>query len=354
MPETGVNRGEARPPAEGHVDRRRPIAVVFNRLRGRKELQVKLTEERARLVAESLGIIADVQRADFRALPPQEQRAAHAALTRYHGVVATAREALTKKGASDDVMALFFNHHPGAKSALFLRLLRGKDPLPMPPPTYCSYPWYSLFDAPGIHGVSIGGCQTLGSMAAAAIAHGAHDGSFLSIGQAPWRIEWQSSAVQPFCRAVDDIARSREARDPAALAAANAMAYQHAKACVWHVTYGEWPMHRVYWGVKPEKGTGSVDVLPQFVWTDGSFRREDLHDVEILQTAEEVAQQDARAYARSVALCARPHSAENTRDRFSLLAAQAHVDRGPPPPRGPLARYRCSGWVIEPLPNSAA
>lgn len=49
------------------------------------------------------------------------------------------------------------NHYPGPKSALFARLLSGKQPLPHPPPTCFSYPWYSLIDEGFSDNVSIDG-----------------------------------------------------------------------------------------------------------------------------------------------------------------------------------------------------
>ncbi len=56
-------------------------------------------------------------------------------------------------------------HRPGPKSALFARLLSSKEPLPYPPPTSFSYPWYALIEKPGPHPVSsVGGAATLQSI----------------------------------------------------------------------------------------------------------------------------------------------------------------------------------------------
>lgn len=46
---------------------------------------------------------------------------------------------------------------PGEKSALFARLLSGKDPLPFAPPTSFGQPWYDLIECPGPYDVLLGG-----------------------------------------------------------------------------------------------------------------------------------------------------------------------------------------------------
>lgn len=44
-----------------------------------------------------------------------------------------------------------------SKSALFARLLEGRDALPYPPPTSYAYPWYAVIEEPGPHQVRIDG-----------------------------------------------------------------------------------------------------------------------------------------------------------------------------------------------------
>jgi len=60
---------------------------------------------------------------------------------------------------------LMWNGAGDEKSALFSRLLEGKDPLPNPPPCYYSYPWYSVVEDKKQHAVDIGfykGSLTIG------------------------------------------------------------------------------------------------------------------------------------------------------------------------------------------------
>jgi hypothetical protein len=50
---------------------------------------------------------------------------------------------------------LGFGHTPGEKSALFARLLDGKQALPYPPPTSYSYPWYDVIEQTGPFPVNV-------------------------------------------------------------------------------------------------------------------------------------------------------------------------------------------------------
>lgn len=78
------------------------------------------------------------------------------------------------------------------KSALFQRLLSGKEPLIYRPPTSHSYPWYEIIeDSQAEHHVLIGLAPSLSSM----LSPGAESGeSCISINGALWRIE---KAIQP-------------------------------------------------------------------------------------------------------------------------------------------------------------
>lgn len=78
------------------------------------------------------------------------------------------------------------------KSALFQRLLSGKEPLIYRPPNSNSYPWYEIIeDSQAEHHVLIGLAPSLGSM----LSPGAESGeSCISINGALWRIE---ETIQP-------------------------------------------------------------------------------------------------------------------------------------------------------------
>lgn len=49
-----------------------------------------------------------------------------------------------------DLRPLFYNANR-EKSALFWRLLQGKEPLPHPPPCRWGYPWYEVIEEAGTH-----------------------------------------------------------------------------------------------------------------------------------------------------------------------------------------------------------
>lgn len=72
------------------------------------------------------------------------------------------------------------------KSALLDRLLAGKEPLPSPPPTCMSYPWYAVVEEPGPHGCEVGGAVTLGAL----IGQPEPDGrARVVVNQAVWIVE---------------------------------------------------------------------------------------------------------------------------------------------------------------------
>lgn len=76
---------------------------------------------------------------------------------------------------------------PGhSKSALFARLLDGKPPLPFPPPTSFSYPWYTIIEDNGPHSVRLGGAPTLASLING--ASGASGEFSLFINQCDWSV----------------------------------------------------------------------------------------------------------------------------------------------------------------------
>jgi len=66
------------------------------------------------------------------------------------------KQAATLRSSHPTLINLFWNGAGDEKSALFSRLLEGKDPLPEPPPCYYSYPWYGVVENKVPHPVAIG------------------------------------------------------------------------------------------------------------------------------------------------------------------------------------------------------
>ena len=74
-------------------------------------------------------------------------------LARWDHAVAEYDRVLQDICGDSETKKMFFYNALREKSALFWRLLNGKDPLPMPPPTRYSYPWYGIIEEPGPHRV---------------------------------------------------------------------------------------------------------------------------------------------------------------------------------------------------------
>ena len=84
------------------------------------------------------------------------------------------------------------------KSALFWRLLNGKDPLPMPPPTRYSYPWYGIIEEPGAHRVGDIGFHAYGKPLGQQLAEirGTDREDRLFIEQCGWSVLSHNAAAQ--------------------------------------------------------------------------------------------------------------------------------------------------------------
>jgi hypothetical protein len=81
-----------------------------------------------------------------------------------------------------------------SKSALFARLLDGKDALPFPPPTLYSYPWYAVVEEAGHFHVSIGGIPTMGGQMKG--TGGAKGECALGINQCAWAVISMNDAAR--------------------------------------------------------------------------------------------------------------------------------------------------------------
>lgn len=68
-------------------------------------------------------------------------------LRRWDSAVSEYDRVLQEICGHSETKHLFFYNNTREKSALFWRLLNGKKPLPMPPPTRYSYPWYEIIES---------------------------------------------------------------------------------------------------------------------------------------------------------------------------------------------------------------
>jgi hypothetical protein len=101
---------------------------------------------------------AMTNRIDPSALPPEQRERYEWALAEYARI--QERNSLAGPNTLAPGLSPLLKHYPSPKSALFARLLSGKPPLPYPPPTSYSYPWYALIDDGYSDNVSLDGFST--------------------------------------------------------------------------------------------------------------------------------------------------------------------------------------------------
>ncbi|WP_163058033.1 hypothetical protein [Acidithiobacillus ferrooxidans] len=158
-------------------------------------------------------------------------------LARWDCAVAEYDRVLREVCGESETKGLFFYNATREKSALFWRLLNGKEPLPMPPPTNYSYPWYEIIEEPGPHRVGDIGFRAYGKPLGAQLAElrGTDIENFLFIEQCGWRVLSHNTAAQTML----DTLQSGEfiLDDQNRLMAAGPE---------WIVQYREWPAYRLF------------------------------------------------------------------------------------------------------------
>lgn len=125
------------------------------------------------------------------------------------------------------------------KSALFWRLLNGKDPLIVPPPTRYSYPWYEIIEDSGAHQVYDIGFSSYGKPLAKPLAEirGMSIEDSLSIEQCGWQVLDRNAAAQNMLEALQGGGFTLD--DQNRLMAAGPE---------WIVQYEAWPAYRLFVG----------------------------------------------------------------------------------------------------------
>ncbi|MHB1641936.1 MAG: hypothetical protein ACYCS8_04675 [Acidithiobacillus sp.] len=159
-------------------------------------------------------------------------------LARWDHAVAEYDRVLNGICGDSETKRFFFYNATREKSALFWRLLNGKAPLPMPPPTSYSYPWYEIIEEPGPHRVGDIGFRAYGKPLGAQLAElrGTDIENFLFIEQCGWSVLSNNAAAQEMLEALQ-----REGSSPDADGADRLMA----AGPEWIVQYREWPPYRL-------------------------------------------------------------------------------------------------------------
>lgn len=132
---------------------------------------------------------------------------------------------------------LFFYNATREKSALFWRLLNGKEPLPMPPPTSFAYPWYEIVENPGPHPVGDIWFRSYGRLLDSRLAElrGTDREDHLFIQQCGWTVLSRNAAAQEMWNVMQDGHFTLD--DQNRLMAAGPE---------WIVQYGKWPAYRLF------------------------------------------------------------------------------------------------------------
>lgn len=284
-------------------------------------------------ILQAVGLVVSFESEGFLSLDDDDRRRVHSAVARYEEVVGIVGSNRKARSVAFSLM----QHRPGRKSALFRRLLSGREPFPVPPPTSYSYPWYGLLDAPGPRSVSIGGGGTLASEIRAAdideFLQGTHES--LMVNQDAWIIE-----------RCNDSARRLMAQWSSEEASDEAAALAIAKSSEWIIRHPGAPTHRVYWGDTGVIQEGYVANLPSSVQI-GEF--EIVREV-LSREEDERIQREARAVALSEA----PAPAQGSIARTLMQRARENYlsDDWRPIDRGPFVAYRRSSWMIAPMAST--
>ncbi|MHB8365976.1 MAG: hypothetical protein ACYDB0_03005 [Acidithiobacillus sp.] len=157
-------------------------------------------------------------------------------LARWDCAVAEYDRVLREVCGESETKGLFFYNATREKSALFWRLLNGKEPLPMPPPTNYSYPWYEIIEESGPHRVGDIGFRAYGKPLGAQLAElrGTDIENFLFIEQCGWSVLSRNAAAQTMLETLQSGEFTLD--DQNRLIAAGPE---------WIVQYREWPPYRL-------------------------------------------------------------------------------------------------------------
>lgn len=158
-------------------------------------------------------------------------------LSRWDSAVVEYDQVLQAICGNSETKRLFFYNATREKSALFWRLLNGKEPLPMPPPTRYSYPWYEIIENHGPHQVSDVAFRSYGKLLDPRLAEirGTNTEDHLFIEQCDWTVLSRNAAAQEMLDAL--LSGHFTLEDQCRLMSAGPE---------WTVQYREWPSYLLF------------------------------------------------------------------------------------------------------------
>lgn len=288
--------------------------------------KLALDEATIQHVLHAVGLRVDFNSPGFQSLTPELQQVVRHAEQRYRSVVVTPAD------HEEQALLTFLGREPGCKSALFHRLLSGREPFLTPPPTSHSYPWYSLLDDPGPRSIHLGGACTLGSHLRAAVDHAGSDdpSELLAINQCFWRVDRCNDAARALMTLDDQLDA----------------AIDLARQAEWVVRHPGAPgAYRVYWGSEGVLQRGFVaGIAPSLSVGEFEIRR-------TLRTEAEDLAKQAKDAAREAQEAEISTAHTPIARGFARLAREARASG--PVPRGPLVEYVRWGWMLAPMDDPA-
>jgi len=265
---------------------------------------------------------------DENALTPEQKARYDRAVAEYARIQEENRSRLERAGRAPET------HQISPKSALFARLLEGKEPLPYPPPTSFSYPWYDIIETPGKYQVTLGGLV--------ADANANDTGEHLLLNQCPWTVVRHNEGGGRFLVFLRKLAASPAVDDAGRTFLQDALAAKPEFV----VTYGAWGEFRLAMGRIIRRGRRAAVV-------DSGF---DLHTldggnaviVKLLRTGVEIR---AKSDATLASVRNRLEQSDPGLSVFDqiTLASESGIARSDHPEDDDLVEYDCDGWVLERL-----
>lgn len=232
------------------------------------------------------------------------------------------------------------HHRISPKSALFARLLEGKQPLPFPPPTSYSYPWYDIIETPGKYQVSIGAPW---SSANAPNEEGMPgEGKYIVLNQCAWEIVRENTAAADFLSFMQQVTDPHAVPAPLMQFLRNALAGKPE----FILSYGMWGEFRLSLGRVIRRSRRQAVVGSEFdiLTLDGG----NPVIVKVLRNGTDIR-------AKSAATLAEVRSKLETTERELTpfeqitLASESAMRHADDPQDDDLVEYDCDGWVLERL-----
>lgn len=224
---------------------------------------------------------------------------------------------------------------PGPKSALFNRLLEGKEPLPYPPPTAFSYPWYGIVETPGAHRVMLDAGQTLVGEMEAQWSEVEGSIGIIGINQCSWSIMRRNAAAETLAALLSRwkvLPEDQQTTSPLM----SEIRRELRDGPEWIVRHSYWPEYRLFYGRAERETYRHYAVKDQL---DARLEGLDPVIVRMLRSGCEAREMQARKHAAS-STGERNGMEALYQGKDSFLDTLSDEDRD-------MVRYEAGAWQLE-------